>query len=168
MRLFAMNTPFSPPTYAVREARWNDVAIQIFHHPAHTANLDRILQSAQASLEYQTKHFGPYPNDYLRFVERPSPGIGMHSDATTIDYSEGSSRFNPANDPRGLDFVSAVVAHEVGHQWWGGSQLTPAYVEGAPLLTESLAWYTAMGVMDEGYGSERAATPTCELDAGNV
>jgi aminopeptidase N len=139
----------------VREGRWNDVAIQIYHHPAHTANIDRILQSAQASLDYYTKQFGPYPNDYIRFVERPGQWFGMHSDATTIDYSEGSSRLNPGNDPRGFDFVSAVVAHEVGHQWWGGSQLTPAYVEGAPLLIEGLAWYTAMGVMEEGYGIEQ-------------
>jgi ABC-type transport system involved in multi-copper enzyme maturation permease subunit len=145
---------FFSADYAVREGRRNDVAIQIFHHPAHTANVERILQSAQAALEYNTKHFGPYPNDFLRFVERPSPGIGMHSDTTTIDYSEASSRFDPANDPRGLDFVSAVIAHEVAHQWWGGKQLTPAYVEGAPLLVESLAWYTALGVMREGYGSE--------------
>lgn len=158
---YAADTPirneyaFFSADYAVREGRWNDVAIQIFHHPAHTANLDRILQSVQASLDYYTKHFGPYPNDYIRFVERPGQEGGMHSDATTIDYLEGSSRFNPANDPRGLDFLSAIVAHEVGHQWWGGSQLTPAYVEGAPLLIESLAWYTAMGVMEEGYGSEQ-------------
>ncbi|HEY8562776.1 MAG TPA: hypothetical protein VIL74_20530 [Pyrinomonadaceae bacterium] len=146
---------FFSAAYAVREARQNDVVIQIFHHPAHTANLERILRGAQASLDYYTRHFGPYPNGYLRFVERPGQGFGMHSDPTTIDYSEGSSRLDPGNDSRGLDFVTAVVAHEVGHQWWGGSQLTPAYVEGAPLLTESLAWYSALGVLDEQYGGEQ-------------
>jgi aminopeptidase N len=79
----------------------------------------------------------------------------MHSDATSIDYSEGSSRFNPEDDPRGFDFVSAVVAHEVAHQWWGGSQLTPAYVEGAPLLSESLAWYSVMGLIEETHGTDQ-------------
>lgn len=146
---------FFSAEYAVHESRWNDVAIQIYHHPAHTINVERMAESARASLDYYTKQFGPYPYSYLRFVERPGPGIGMHADATTIDYSEGFSRFNPEDDPRGFDFVSAVVAHEVAHQWWGGSQLTPAYVEGAPLLSESLAWYSVMGVMKENYGHDQ-------------
>lgn len=145
---------FFSADYQMSEGRWNDVAIQIFHHPAHTANVDRILQAAQSALDYHAKHFGPYPNDYLRFVERPGPEIGLHSDATTIDYLEGASRFISGEDRRGLDFVTAVVAHEVAHQWWG-NQLTYAYVEGAGVMSESLAWYTAMGVMDEDYGSEQ-------------
>jgi hypothetical protein len=60
---------------------------------------------------------------------------------------------NPHADPRGFDFPFAVVAHEVAHQWWG-SQVAPANVEGAPLLSESLAWYSAMSVVRETYGDE--------------
>lgn len=146
---------FFSAEYVVHERRWNDVAIQIYHHPAHAANVERMAESARASLEYYTKQFGPYPYSYLRFIERPGPGIGMHADSTTIDYSEGSARFNPKDDPRGFDFVSAVVAHEVAHQWWGGSRLMPAYVEGAPLLSESLAWYSVMGLIKEAYGHDQ-------------
>lgn len=146
---------FFSAEYAVHESRWNDVAIQIYHHPAHAVNVERMAESVRASLAYYTKQFGPYPYSYVRLLERPGQGIGMHADATTIDYSEGFSRFNPEDDPRGLDFVSAVVAHEVAHQWWGGSQLTPAYVEGAPLLSESLAWYSVMGLVEETRGTDQ-------------
>ena len=49
--------------------RWNDVALRIFHHPGHTENLDRTMQSMKASLEYFTGQFGPYPYSDLRIVE---------------------------------------------------------------------------------------------------
>ena len=139
--------------YAVHETRWNEVAIQIFHHPGHTANLDRMVRSVRASLAYYTEQFGPYPHSYIRLVERPGHGMGMHADAGTISFQEGFSLLNPEDDPRGFDLVFAVVAHEVAHQWWG-AQLRYARVEGAGLLTESLAWYSAMGVVEETYGHE--------------
>jgi hypothetical protein len=41
----------------------------------------------------------------------------------------------------------------VAHQWWGGV-LNGANVEGAMLLSESLAWYSAMSVVEEAYGSD--------------
>jgi hypothetical protein len=48
------------------------------------------------------------------------------------------------------------MAHEVAHQWWG-FRLAPAAVEGASLLVESLATYSAMQVVEEtlGYGHLR-------------
>ena len=144
---------FFSAKYAVYKSTWNNVAIQIYHHPGHKENLQRMMLSAKESLEYYSKKFGPYPYNYLRFIERPGQGIGMHADAATIDYSERSSGFNPDKDSRGFDFVFAVVAHEVAHQWWG-HQLIPAYVEGSPLLSEGLAWYSAMGVVEAVYGKE--------------
>jgi hypothetical protein len=42
------------------------------------------------------------------------------------------------------------MAHEMAHQWG----IPYAFIEGAPLLTESFAWYAAMGVVEETYGRE--------------
>lgn len=150
---------FFSAAYAVRQARWHDpaakaghdVALQLYHHPAHAANADRILRSVRASLTTYSREFGPYPYSYLRLVENPGQGMGAHAEATTIDYTEGFSRFNPAADLQGLDFPFAIIAHEMAHQWWG-AQLPYAPVEGAGLLTESAAWYSAMGVVEETYG----------------
>ena len=148
--------------YAVHRAQWrpsassqHPVDIEIFHHPTHTANLERMVHGVQASLEYNTRAFGPYPYRQIRLVEYPSPPSvgGMTAHSGLITYAEGFSFVRPADDPRKIDFAFAVVAHEMGHQWWG-HQLTPAVVEGAPFLAESLAWYSAMLVVEETLGRD--------------
>lgn len=144
---------FYSATYAAREARWNDVAIQILHHPDHASNLDRMVKSVQASLDYFTKHFGPYPHGQIRLVERPGQSVSLHASPVNVSYQEGFALMNPHADPRGVDFPFAVVAHEMAHQWWGG-QVASANVEGRALLSESLAWYSAMSVVHETYGDE--------------
>jgi hypothetical protein len=113
-----------------------------------------MVKSAQASLAYYAREFGPYPYSHFRVLERPGPGRGMHAEPMTIDYQEGYSLMNPA--PGGLDLPYHIMAHEVAHQWWG-FQLAPAAVEGAGLLVESLATYSAMQVVEEtlGYGHLR-------------
>ena len=149
---------FFSARYAVHEEVWTPpaggggpVIIQVFHHPAHAANLGRMLRSVRGSLDYYTRAFGPYPHGpILRLVENPGRGMGAHSEAATIDYTEGLSRYNPAADPRGLDMPFAIFAHEMAHQW----QVPHAIAEGAPLLSESFAWYAAMGVVEKAYGRE--------------
>jgi aminopeptidase N len=46
-----------------------------------------------------------------------------------------------------------VVAHEVAHQWWG-TQLAYARVEGAGVLSESLATYSSMRLVEETLGPQ--------------
>jgi hypothetical protein len=146
--------------YAVRKARWpgssagsgRGVDIEVVHHPGHTLNVDRMVASARASLEHLSTTLGPYTYPQLRLVEHPGPG-GLHAAPSSVSFQETSAFLDPSLDTRGFDFPFAIVAHELAHQWWG-SQLTPARVEGAHVLSESLAWYSAMSVVEYARGRE--------------
>ena len=52
------------------------------------------------------------------------------------------------------DFVNQIGFHEFAHQWWG-HQLEPAFAEGAPIIGEGLAVYSAMMVVEATYGRDR-------------
>jgi aminopeptidase N len=144
---------FFSADYAVHRERWEDVEITVYLHPSHTANLDRVLRGARASLDYYTTRFGPYPHRFLQFIEQPGNFMGMGVDGSgVVTGGEGFFLLNPRGP--GLDVAFEVVAHEVAHLWWGG-QLKYAPAEGAIVLSESLAWYSAMQVVEEAGGRER-------------
>jgi hypothetical protein len=139
--------------YAVLEDRWNDVALRIFHHPTHTWNLDRMVQGMKASLDYLTAQFGPYPDSQLRIVEFPRYGGFGHAGPHTIAFAEHAF-FSRVKDGE-IDQPFYGTAHEVAHQWWGG-MVRGAPVRGHGFLSESLANYSAMMVVEKAYGAEVA------------
>ena len=144
---------FASARYAVHRERYRGVEIAVFLHPSHTANLDRLLRGARASLDYYGTRFGPYPHRFLQFIEQPGNFMGMGVDGSgVVTAGEGTFLLDPPTE--GFDAVFEVVAHEVAHLWWGG-QLRYAPAEGAIVLSESLAWYSAMQVVEEAGGRER-------------
>ena len=147
---------FFSSAYSIHGAVWKSpaaptVAIKILHHPEHTRNNERMEKSAKASLAFMSREFGKYPHSELRFTEVPGYSKGLYAYPTTIWYREGFALLKPDQDPRGLDMVFATVAHEVCHQWWG-AQVSPAPVKGAALITESLAWFSALEIIEEAKG----------------
>ncbi|HEX9986278.1 MAG TPA: ABC transporter permease [Thermoanaerobaculia bacterium] len=146
--------PILSARYAVHRSKWNDVDIEVVYHPKHVWNVERIARSARASLDNYARDFGPYPQRQLRLVEFPiTGGNRLTGHPGTVVWSEALAFAQPEADWREVDFPFAVVAHEVAHQWWG-NQVVPARVEGAPLVSESLAWYSAMNVVEENLGRE--------------
>jgi hypothetical protein len=135
--------------YAVDRARWGDVDVEVFHHPAHDTNVPRMIRGMEASLEQLTERFGPFPYEVIRMVEYPAEGGSLHAASATVWYREMFSLFDAERDPRRIDMPFAVTAHEVAHQF----QPVPARMEGRALLSESFAWYAAMGVIEEEYGA---------------
>jgi hypothetical protein len=143
---------FFSAKYAVHEARWNDVTISIYHHPTHTAPLERMVRGIQSSLEYFSTQFGPYLHSNLTVVERPGNGTGIHADASMLSYAEGFATWNPGDEAGSLDFPNAIIAHEVAHQW----TVPYAPVEGAPVMSEGVAWYYAIKAVEHSKGVDEA------------
>ena len=135
--------------YAVHEGRWNDVALQIFHHPPHRANLDRMMAAMKAALDYYTSAFGPYPYRELRVIEVPPYSFNGRAFPSAIGLAEAN--FITRTGPGLVDLTFFGTAHETAHQWWGG-QVRPAYAKGRSFVSESLANYSAMLVTEKVLG----------------
>ena len=56
--------------YAVARERWNNVDLEVFHHPAHRGNVPRTIEAARRTLA-QWSPAEPYPHSLLRLVEVP-------------------------------------------------------------------------------------------------
>lgn len=57
-------------------------------------------------------------------------------------------------DPECFDYPFFVTSHELAHQWWG-HQVAGGHVQGASMLSESLAEYSALMVQEKEYGPKQ-------------
>ena len=138
--------------YSVREDRWNGTPVRVYFHPTHDMNVERMLRSMKASLDYYSRNFGPYQFRELRIVEFPRYESFARGYPHTIAFSEGSA-FLTRVDSGDVDRPFFVVAHETAHQWWGG-QVVPASAAGAGMVSEALAQYSSMMVLETEFGPE--------------
>ena len=153
----------SPPTsvaggyfsarYAVTEDRWRHAKLQVLHDPGDGANVDRMMNGMKSALEYYSTHWGEYPDSEMTIVEVPRYTIFGRALPTAMAFSEDA--FHSDVKEGQIDQPFYGVAHEVAHHWWGG-MANPAPVRGSGLLSESLANYSAIMVMEKTYGPEVA------------
>jgi hypothetical protein len=137
--------------YTVREDRWRDVALAVYHHPPHSYNVDRMLRAMKASLEYYSENFSPYQFRQLRIVEFPAYLNFAQAFPGTVPYSEAAGFIFDSRDTNRVDGITYVTAHEAGHQWWA-HQVIGADMQGQTVLSETLAQYSALMVMERMYG----------------
>ncbi|MBA5605775.1 hypothetical protein H3H36_10410 [Duganella sp. FT3S] len=140
--------------YQVRRDWWQDVGIELYYHRGHEFNLERIAHGLKDGLDYCTRNFGPYQFKVLRVVEFPRFAAFAQSYPNTIPFSESVGFIAKVDDsnPKDIDYPFYVSAHEVAHQWWG-HQLVGGNARGASALSETLAEYSALMVMQQRYGA---------------
>ncbi|MES2176899.1 MAG: M1 family aminopeptidase [Gemmatimonadota bacterium] len=145
---------YASARYEVTRSESNGVAIEVYHHPMHNANVGRMVDAARKSLAYYSANFGPYQHRSLRIVEFPRYVRDATSFPGLIAFSE-SMGFNARLDgDEAIDYPFYVTAHEIAHQWWG-QQLVGANVQGVGMLHETLAQYSALMVMEAEFGRQQ-------------
>ena len=144
---------FMSARYEVQREEWNGVKLEVYYDKDHPWNVPRMMKSLKKSLEYYTQNFGPYYHKEARIIEFPRVGNFAQAFAGTMPYSESIGFIANLNHPDDIDMVYYVVAHEMGHQWWA-HQVIGADMQGATFLSESLAQYSALMVMEKEYGRD--------------
>ena len=144
---------FISADYQVAREDWNGIHLEVYYLKEHAWNVPRMMNSLRKSLDYFTHNFGPYTHKEARILEFPRVATFAQAFPGTMPYSEGIGFIANLNHPDDIDKVFYVVAHEMGHQWWA-HQVVGANMEGATLLSETMAQYSALMVMEKEYGRD--------------
>lgn len=140
--------------YQVQKDAWNDVELEVYHHPDHGYNVARMLKAMKASLDYYSTSFSPYQFKHLRIAEFPAYRNLAQAFPGTIAYSEAAGFIvAPPTPDRPYDGITRVTAHETAHQWWA-HQLIGADMQGQTVLSETLSEYSALMVMERMHGAQ--------------
>jgi ABC-2 type transport system permease protein len=139
--------------YQERHVRHDGLDLAVYYDAQHSRNVDRMLAASADALDTFQSVFGPYPFHHTRIVEFPVYATFATSFAGTFPYSEGMGFIADLSDKNMIDFTSQVVAHELAHQYWG-NQVNGADMQGATMLTETLATYSATIVTERVRGHD--------------
>ncbi|WP_397421402.1 M1 family aminopeptidase [Phenylobacterium sp.] len=139
--------------YAIKRETYKGVELAIYYDAQHPWNVERMIKSLKTGLDYYQTNFSPYQFRQARILEFPDYAQFAQAFANTMPYSEGIGFIADNTKPDKIDYVTYVTAHELAHQWWA-HQVVGADMQGGTALSETLAQYSALIVMEKTFGPE--------------
>ncbi len=144
---------FQSAKYQLKKDLWHDVDLEIYYHKGHQHNLERLFKGMKAALEYNSYYFDKYPHSTVRIAAFPlSEGSFATNMANIMPYSEVKFLADvDTTQANNIDLPFYMTVHELSHQWWG-NQFISADIPGKKFLTESVAEYVALKVLERTSG----------------
>ncbi|MCP4884136.1 MAG: hypothetical protein GY908_10115 [Flavobacteriales bacterium] len=134
---------FMSADFQIKKRKWNGVDIEVYYDEKHPENVDMMLDAVERSLVYYTENFGPYFHKQCRIIEFPRYASFAQAFPGTMPYSEAIGFIINLEDETENNIVDAVIAHEMGHQWWA-HQVIGANMQGGTMMSESFAEYSSL------------------------
>ena len=147
-QLFRVDRPldfsFAAAKYFHRETTVEGVQVGVYLLRGGDAKAELYLKECARTLRYERELYGRYPFDGYAVVEIPSSETG-----TLGGSSEQGMNLFPAGVLPDDAFPLLLLAHEMGHSWWGNLIQTHAAI-----LDEGLAQITAVLCLREFEGEK--------------
>jgi tetratricopeptide (TPR) repeat protein len=139
--------------YLTAERDVDGIQVRAVFTPAGRPCAELLLDTAADAIRHYRKQLGMYPQTALSIVPGAEQPMGGYPAATGLVVVHGQERMPDRTNP----FWRWIIAHEIGHQYWGEHALA----EGADPLSPLML---GLGLhIDRGYRLARHI-----LDAGNL
>jgi hypothetical protein len=130
----------------------NGTTVSVFAGSENETAADQVLTTALEAVEIYSELAGPYPYRELDIVTTPLAGAVGVAWAGIIFLDIAA--FDPS--PAAQEALRFTVAHEVGHQWWGG--IIGVNSNDHTFMTEGLTNALTILFIEETAGESAAAT----------
>ncbi len=130
------------------------VPCRISHDPRHTYNLQVYEDAVQKAVSWLSGELGPYPYSVARVVEKPLYDEDFITFANVTAVSEACGWTADIQKDEDGQYIYLTMARALARQWILAS-LNAADVQGAELLTQSLAQYYAFRFLHVMFGHEQ-------------
>ena len=147
-----MSARYAVRTDTVQLQNGRLVPIRLCYYPMHDRNLSHFNMALKDGLHYFSKAFGPYPFASLSLAETPAYGPSGISVPGVIGLAEPDMGW--VADLRGNatpDYPYFNVASQLARQWWN-YEIAGNNTEGAKVIGQAIANYSALRVMEKRYG----------------
>jgi len=130
------------------------VSCRISHDPRHTYNLQVYEDAVQKAISWLSGKLGPYPYSVARVVEKPFYDEDFITFANVTAVSEAHGWTADIQKDEDGQYIYMTMARALARQWILAS-LKAADVQGAELLTQSIAQYYAFRFLHVMFGHEQ-------------
>jgi hypothetical protein len=137
--------------YQVKKQVYKGISIEVYYDAHHPWDVDDMMDGVRSGLDYYQANYSPFQFRQFRIIEFPRYRQFAQSFANTSPFTETFFLSRVLDPQKDIDFTFFVTAHELAHQWWA-HQLIGGHVAGSNMMSESLAEYSALRVMQHRYG----------------
>ncbi|KYP14128.1 hypothetical protein [Flavihumibacter sp. CACIAM 22H1] len=130
-----------------------NVDIELYYHPAHNQNIERLSEAYKKCIEEMSRLFGSYPYPQMRLVET-TVYAPLHTNIAATDlFSEQYGWNVNSRLPVGIDYFLFNSARQVARQWWG-NLVAPNNTQGAIGLRDGISTFCALLIYERVHGKQ--------------